>query len=73
MDYRQKFYLSKYFGYTQFDGDAPFFCFRLKKPTLSKLGPKNQNFLFNLKCSTNTNLNVLNSMVILFFIRIHGI
>ena len=72
MDYRQKIYLLKYFGYTQVDVDAPFFFFRLRKPTLSKFGPKNENFLFKLKCSTKTNLNVLNSMI-LVFIQIHGI
>ena len=44
-----------------------FFCFRLQIPFLGKFSPKKQNYHFELKFGTDSNLNMQNSMVMLIF------
>ena len=53
--------------YALFDGDAHFVCFVLKIPFLGKFGQEIQNCSFNLKSGTQTNWNMLHSMVMFTF------
>ena len=48
------------FEYAEFNGDVHFFCFRTEIPFLGKFAPKNQNYQFELKFGTCTNLNMQN-------------
>ena len=52
----------------KFNGGVYFICFRLKMlPFFGKFGPKNRNCQFKLKIGNQTNLNMKNSIAIIFF------
>ena len=45
------------FKYAEFNDGVHFFCFPREIPFFCKFGPKNQNYQFELKFGTYTNLN----------------
>ena len=55
------------FKYAEFNDGVHFFCFPREIPFLCKFGPKNQNYQFELKFGTYTNLNMQNSVVVFTF------
>ena len=56
------------FQYAAFSGDFHFFCFRWGLPFLLKFGLKDQNCLFKLKFSGQTNSRMQNSQCSLFYV-----
>ena len=53
--------------YGEFNGALHFFYFRWETPFFGKFSPKNGNSKFQPKCSTKTNSNMQNSIVVFTF------